>query len=73
MFDKFAGIAGHLRRFNETAEPLLCQVLRRGVITVVSFINPVRGDAGLGNLMHGTTADLYFHRLAERAKYRCVQ
>ena len=49
---------------------LLLQFRQR---SVGAFVEPVRGDAGLGDLVHVGGADLDLDRAAERAEQRGVQ
>ena len=60
--------------FEQALQPAMRLLLRFGDVELVAaLVQPVRGDAGLGDAMHVLRADLRFERRAERTEQRGVQ
>ena len=68
--DRVAALRLDLQQALQPLVGLLLQVVDAGV---AALVQPVRGDAGLGDLVHVLGADLHLDRRAERAEQRGVQ
>ena len=73
MLKKFDRIAGFGLHLEQALQPLMGLLLQFGQRGVGAFVKPVRGDAGLGNLVHFGGADLDLDRAAEGTEQGGVQ
>jgi ketosteroid isomerase-like protein len=72
VFEELRGIARRRLELDQRLQPLvglLLQLVDRGFV----LVQPVRGDARFGDMVHVGVADLDFHRRAEGADQRGVQ
>ena len=72
--DKFQRVAGALLHFQHAFDPLpRAGVAALGQVFLVGFVQPVRGDAVVGQLFHFAGTDLDLDRYAVHAEQRGVQ
>ncbi len=73
MLEEFNRVARFRLHLEQALQPLVGFLLQFRQRSVRAFVEPVRGDAGLGDLVHVGGADLDLDRAAEGAEQRGVQ
>ena len=73
MFEELDRVARLRLHLDQALQPLVGLFLQIGEAAVGALVEPVRGDAGLRDLVHFDGADLHFDRGAERPEQHGVQ